>query len=106
MHIKPVYKTNSSVTAKSLYEHKFRRTINGDIVYRFIVYKYSGRPLIFCDFTFYEDENQIHINVADVNGNTYNFNKEEYGKSDVIKIINNCIQKELNNLITKGVIVK
>lgn len=53
---------------------------------------------------FNEDEHQIHIRAIDNNGNSYNYNKEYYGKSNVIEIINKKIQYELNKLGKKGII--
>lgn len=106
-NINPIYKVNEYVTYETLYDYGFRKTISGEIIYRFVVYKYKTRkPLIFCEFIYNELEKQIHIITKDINGNSYNYNEEEYGKSDVVEQINKEIHKKLNTLLKEGIIKK
>lgn len=106
-YIKPTYKINDSITFNTLHSYGFRKTFEGEIIYRFVVYKYlSRKPLIFCEFIFDEEEKQIHIITKDLNGMNYNYNPEEYGKSDVIKMINCQINKEINKLIKESIVVE
>lgn len=103
--IKPIYRVDDNVTYNTLKECGFKRVNSGEVIYRFSVYKYMNRkPLIFCEFLFDEEEKQIHIIAKDLNGNIQNYNKEEYGKSDVITEVNKKINNELNALRRKGII--
>ena len=95
-YIKPIYKLNDTNTNMLINQYGFRKYF-GEIVYRFPVYKYNNKPLIFAEFLYNDEENTIHIRVMDDSGNSYNYNKEEYGKSDVIETVNkriNEIKKE------------
>ncbi len=103
-YIKPVYETQEHITSSLLYKYKFHKNLENNMVYRFPVYKYKNKPLIYCDFIFNEEEKQIHINCFDTNNNSCAYNEEYYGKSDVAEIVNKNIQKELNFLIKEGVI--
>lgn len=103
-YIKPIYKTVDTITSKLLIDFYDFRSFSGETVYRFPVYKYNNKPLIFTEMAFNEDENQIHIRAVDNNGNNYNYNKEYYGESDVIEIINKNIRYKLDEFNKKGII--
>lgn len=105
-YIEPIYKTEECITSKMLLEFYDFRKYDGEVVYRFPVYKYNNKPLIYTEFVFCEDERQIHIRTIDSNGNNYNYNKEEFGKSEMIEIINKKICCKLNELNKKGIIKK
>ena len=105
-HINPIYKTHDYVTPTLLRKYKFHKNLDNDMVYRFVVYRYKNRPLIFCDFIFDEEEKQIHINCFDSNNTLCNYNKEEFGKSDVTEIVNQNIFNEIVYFIKEGVIVE
>ena len=47
----------------------------------------------------------IHINVYDLNGDTYSYNKEEYGNSLIIELVNERIQEKVEEFINKGLII-
>ena len=103
-YIKTTYDVEN-INYKTLYEYGFRKTYNGEFIYKFIVYKYNKKkPLLFCEFTLYEEEKQILISVKDIVGNSYNYNKEEFGMSKLIETVNRKIYKELNLLKKKGII--
>ena len=96
-YIKTTYDVEN-INYKTLYEYGFRKTYNGEFIYKFIVYKYNKKkPIIL-------EEKQILISVKDIVGNSYNYNKEEFGKSKLIETVNRKIYKELNLLKKKGII--
>lgn len=103
-YIKPVYKTYEELSPAKLADFGFRKLYNGEIMYRFPVYKYNDKPLIYAEFAYDSEENQIHIRAVDNKGNSCNYNKEEFGKSKVIEIINTEINKVLNKLKREGII--
>ncbi len=105
-HINSTYKVNEYVIYDTLHEYGFHKTVNDEIVNRFVVCRYNRKPLIFCDFIYDEEEKQIHIITKDANGNFYSYNKEEYGKSDVVEQINREIQNRLNIMFKEGIIRK
>lgn len=105
-HINPIYKTHDYITASSLRKYRFHKNLEDNIVYRFTVYKYKNKPLIFCDFIFNEEEKQIHINCFDSNNTICSYNKEEFGKSDVTEIVNQNIFNEIMRFVQEGVIVE
>lgn len=103
-YIQPTYKTSNKVTERYLIDtYGFKKSMYGTIL-RFPVYKYKNKPLIFAEFIFDNDENQISIRAIDDKGNIHNYNKEEYGRSDVITCINKELWKTINKLIEGGVI--
>lgn len=103
-YIQPTYKVSESITEKYLINtYNFKKSEYG-LTLRFPVYKYKNKPLIFAEFIYDGEENNIHVRATDNNGNSCNYNKEEYGKSDVIEKINKEIWKKLNELINGGVI--
>lgn len=103
-YIEPIYKVNKNITTKELLDYYFKR-YDGDIIYRFPVYKYNFKQLIFAEFLYDEDEHQIHIRVFDNNGNSYNYNKEEYGKSKLVEVINKRILEKINKFREVGIII-
>lgn len=106
MHrIKPIYPVSEYLTLNMLYNFGFFKTYCGEILYRFVVYKYNNRkPLVFCEFVYDEEEKQIHIKTKDINNFFVSYNKEEYGKSNVTKKINSKIYEELVKLKKKGIV--
>ncbi len=102
-YINPTYKIHNITKQELIGKHGFTR-FGDTISFRFPVYKHKERPLIFCEFALNEEENQIHVNVVDHNGNSYNYNKEYYGKSLLISKINHKINNEINKLIKAGII--
>lgn len=103
-YIRPIYKLCDDILPTKLADFGFRKLFGGEIVYRFPVYKYNDKPLIYAEFTYDSEENQIHIRAIDNKGNSCNYNKEEYGKSKVIETINTEINKSLNKLKREGII--
>ena len=103
--INPIYKIKSVEPKDLLCRFKFHKYNKDEFVYRFPVYRYEGKPLIYCEFVIYEDDMQyIHINTYDLNGDYYAYNKEEYGKSLVVEIINERIQEQLNFFAQSGLL--
>ena len=103
-YIEPIYKIKS-VEVELLHRYNFHK-YKDDFVFKFPVYRYEGKPLIFCEFVIFEDDMQyIHINAYDLNGDTCSYNKEEYGNSLVIKIINERIREKLKEFMDKGLII-
>lgn len=103
-YIKPTYKINNGIDEISLIrDYDFKKSF-GEIVYRFTVYKYITRPLVFCELIYNKEESQLHVRVIDNNGLDYGYNKEEYGKSSLIELINSKINKKLKELNEKGLI--
>lgn len=107
-HIKPTYKVINVDIKDLVFKFDFhRRNKDNCLVYRFPVYKYNGKILIYGEFNIYDDDaNTLHVNAFDINNNTYDYNKTEYGKSKVVEAINKKINEELNKLIKGGVVVK
>lgn len=104
MFIQPTYLVSDKINEKYLTDNfNFRKSEYG-LTLRFPVYKYKSKPLIFSEFVYDKEESQIHIRAIDINGYSCNYNKEIYGKSDVIIYINKQIWSKLNELIKGGVI--
>ena len=103
-YINPIYKTKDTITTKALIDfHNFYK-YDGEIVYSSPVYTYNNKPIIYAKLVFNDEEHQIHIRTVDCNGNNYNYNKEYYGKSEVIEIINRKINNKLSEFYRKGII--
>lgn len=103
-HIKPVYKAHEELLPAKLADFEFRKLYNGEIMYRFPVYRYNDKPLIYAEFIYDTEENQIHIRTVDTKGNSCSYNKEEFGRSNVVEMINTEINKTLNKLKREGII--
>lgn len=57
------------------------------------------------EFIFDDEEHRIYIRASDNKGNFVNYNDtESYGKSNVVKIINEEVYKKITELVEKGVI--
>lgn len=74
-------------------------------MHSFPVYRYKNRPVIYAEFVVYVDENILHVNATDMNNNHVNYNNEEYGKSRIIKTINENINKEIEKFTKEGLIL-
>lgn len=103
-YINPTYKLNNDISEKILIEQYDFHRYNNEIVYRFPVYKYNNKPLIFGEFIYNEEENQLHIRAIDHNGYNYNYNEEYFGISKLIENINSKINTKINEFQKKGVI--
>lgn len=103
--IEPVYKAKDTTYQELRNKFDFHR-FGEQIVHRFPVYKYQGKPLIMGEFLYDEEENVIHINTVDnATGTFCPYNKTEYGKSKVTEIINANIQKEIDKYRKDGLII-
>ena len=104
-NIEPVYKVKNVSYQELHNKYDFRR-FGENIVHRFVVYKYQGKPLIMGEFIYDEEENVIHINSYDyATGVFYPYNKCEFGKSKVIENINANMQKEIEKYKKDGLII-
>lgn len=103
-HISSTYKVKNYITLDILMDYGFRKSFSREITYRFPVYKYEGKPILFAEMLYNADEHQVHINVNDTSGNSYSYNKEEYGKSKVIEEINFEINKKINKMVKEWII--
>lgn len=102
-YIDSTYKINiNNIGAKNIKEimSMFNFYRYGDeYIHRFPVYRYKNKSLVWCYFIIYEDDiSKMHINVLDINYNSCNYNKDEYGNSLVTEIINKRIYEELDYL--------
>lgn len=104
-YIKQIYEVKTSVTEKILLDHYDFRISMGEITNKFPVYKYKNRSLIYGEIIFDNVEHQIYIRAIDNNGNAYSYNEEEYGKSDVVEIVNKNIWTKIKQLEKDGVII-
>ena len=105
-NIKSKYKLRPTTTNELIKDYGFSWYL-GECVYRFPVYKYSGKPLVFCNMVFDEEENVLLINVFEQNLNTfYSYNKPEYGVSDVVEHINKIIYNKIRRFMKLGLIKK
>lgn len=105
-YIKQIYRTNNNITVQNLIERYNFLRLNNEIIYRFPVYKYGNKPLIFCEFVYDNEEKHLYVRVFDTNNNSYSFNKEYYGESNVISAINNKIYEKINEFVKNGIIKK
>lgn len=103
-YINPIYQLNKRITTRTLLEQCDFRRFDGEIVYRFPVYKYNNRPLIYGEFVYNEKENQLHVRAVDNNWNACSYNREYYGASDVVENTNKKIQDKINDFIERGLI--
>lgn len=103
-YINPIHKVNNDVPLSKLIDFGFRKLFTGEIVYRFPVYKYNGKPIVYAEFIYNTEENQIHIHAVDNKGSSCSYNKEEYGKSSVVEIINIEINKTIQQMKKNGLI--
>lgn len=104
-YIKPMY-TVKNVDVHELFAVGFRKYRDNSLVYRFPIYKYKNRPLVFCEFAIYDDDrNVLHINAFDLQGNSCNYNKEEYGRYDTTAEFNYNIWDEIKKMEKKGIIL-
>ena len=79
-HINPTYKVVNKDIKEILFTYDFHK-YGDEFVHKFPVYKYKNKTLVWCSFVIYEDDiNTMHVNVFDINGNSYEYNKEEYVK--------------------------
>lgn len=104
-YIKPIYEVKTSINEKILLDHYDFRIFMGEIINKFPVYKCKNKPLIYGEFIFDNVEHQVYIRAIDNNGVTYSYNKEEYGKSDVVETVNENIWTRIKQLEKEGVIV-
>ena len=103
--INPTYKAKIFTIQELKNKYDFYR-FGENIVHRFPVYKYNGKPLITGEFIYDEEEYVIHINEIDINTNiSVSYNKSEYGKSKVTEIVNSNMQKEINKYKREGLII-
>ena len=73
-----------------------------EYVYEFPVYLYKGRLNIVCKLGINEDTNEIWYNVCDMMGHTYSaYYVKDYGKNEVVSIIDRNIEKQLRRLGAK-----
>ena len=105
IYVQPNYKISKNITTKTLInDYGFYKTAMGATL-RFPVYKYKFKTLIYGEFIFDDEEQRIYIRASDNNGNFVNYNDtESYGKSNVVKIINEEVYKKIIELVEKGVI--
>lgn len=104
-YIEPMY-TVKNVDIKDLFDLGFRKYRDDSLVHRFPIYKYKNRLLVFCEFTIFDDDkNLLHINVFDLQGNSCNYNKEEYGRYDTTNEFNYNIWEELKKMEERGVVI-
>lgn len=74
-----------------------------DYVYEFPVFKYNKKAVAICKLSIDEDTSEVYWAVYDANGNPYHsYYNRDYGESDVIKIIDKNITKELSKLGAKS----
>lgn len=74
-----------------------------DYIYEFPVYKYKNIPSIICKLGIDEDTHKIWLNVYDANGGLYtSYYDREYGKSNIVSIIDKNIEKEIKKLQKVG----
>lgn len=103
-HIESTYKINNIDIKDLLFKFDFHK-YSDCLVHSFPVYRYNNRPVIYGEFVVYADENILHVNATDMNNNHVNYNNEEYGKSRVIKTINENINKEIEKFAKEGLIL-
>lgn len=104
IYIKSIYNIKE-VEMKKLLSVGFKRFNDDSLVYKFVIYKYNNKPLVYGTFTIFDDERtSLHINTADIYGNFCNFNKEEFGISTVVEENNKKIYTELIKLKKKGIL--
>lgn len=67
--------------------------------YVFPVYKHKSKPLLFCKIFIFEEDHSVKFIVEDNNGKAYaNYYNREYGKNNILKIIDLSIEKEFKKL--------
>ena len=107
-YIKPKYKIKNVDIKELLFKFDFHKYNKDSLVHRFPIRKYKNKILVYGEFIIYtddvskEDYNMLHVNVFDNNGNSINYNKEEYGITD--GFINKCVSNEINKFIKEGLI--
>ena len=73
-----------------------------DYVYEFPVYLYKGKPNIICKLGTDEDNNEVWYHICDIKGNIYAaYYVRDYGKNEVVSIIDKNIEKQLKRLGAK-----
>lgn len=75
-----------------------------EYIYEFPVYLYKGRPNIVCKLGIKEENNEIFYSICDTEGRTYHsYYVRDYGKSNVVSIIDRNLRKQLNKLGAKEI---
>lgn len=73
-----------------------------EFVYEFPVYRANGKPDIVCKIVIDEETKELLINVYHLKGSLYKpYYDREYGKSDVLNVIDKNIATELQKLGAK-----
>lgn len=67
--------------------------------YDFPVYKYKRKPLIFCNIFVYEEDKTVRYEITDMDNNIYaSYYNRQYGKNELLTIIDSTIKKEFFKL--------
>lgn len=93
-----VYRLDMTLQKKKTLGFKYNRELN-DYIYEFPVYRSHGKITLHAKVGVDEETNYIWVNVYDNDGKLYvPYYNRTYGKSNVIKIVDSNISKELVRL--------